>query len=137
MLNCKLSEHFVNPRNIGIIDEPSYVVLVGDPSCGDKSEIFLQVKGSQIIDIKYKAYGCSASIATASIISEYVKGKNIEDIKELDDKLTIELLGELEPNQSHCINYAKNFVSLCSNPAQYDIKGIERKYLIETSEYYE
>ncbi|HTG71063.1 MAG TPA: iron-sulfur cluster assembly scaffold protein [Candidatus Udaeobacter sp.] len=114
MYNAIISEHFMSPRNIGELEMPDERIKIGNPICGDTIHVGIELKEDLIFDIKYKAYGCAASIATASIFSEYVKGKTLQQIRDtpLADKET--MLGELEPNQMHCYEILLElFHSMC------------------------
>jgi nitrogen fixation NifU-like protein len=99
-------EHFNNPRNIGIISEPSVLVQVGEPSCGDALLLSLKIEDDRIADVKYKIYGCGAAIATASVASEMVKGMTLEAVLEITDQMIADALDGLPPEKMHCSNMA-------------------------------
>lgn len=129
MFNDIICEHFMKPRNIGELENPDYVVEIGNPICGDTIHMFLQVEEKRIINVSYKAYGCSTSIATASIISEIIKGKEFEELASITRDEVIEWLGDLEPSQYHCIDIGFSILSECANPTQ---KSLEKKeFLVE------
>ncbi|MEC0231020.1 iron-sulfur cluster assembly scaffold protein [Paenibacillus alba] len=115
MYNAIISDHFMNPRNIGEIVQPDLAFRIGNPICGDTMHVCVTFHESQIKGIKYKAYGCAASIATASIFSEFVQGKAIAELSRMSQTGRRELLGELEPNQKHCLDILDElFDSLCT-----------------------
>jgi len=98
----KVMEHFMNPRNVGEIEDADGVGQVGNPVCGDIMAIYIKVKDDVITDIKFKTFGCGAAIATSSMITELVKGKTIEEALAITNK---DVAGELEglpPLKMHC-----------------------------------
>lgn len=99
-------DHFKNPRNIGIIEEPTAIIQVGDPSCGDTLLLSLKIKKDKIVDIKYKVYGCAAAIATSSIASEMAMGKTLNEALKIDEKAISKALGGLPGEKNHCSNLA-------------------------------
>jgi len=90
-------DHFRNPRNVGIIENPDVHIRVGDPTCGDSLELFVKVDEtvSTVIDISYLVYGCPAAIATSSVATEMMKGKGVSYCLALDDDDIVEALGAL------------------------------------------
>ena len=99
-------EHFMHPRNVGVIEDPDGVGKVGNPICGDVMEIFIKVKEGRIADIKFRTFGCGAAIATSSIATEMVKGKTLEEAMKLSRKAIADALGGLPANKMHCSNLA-------------------------------
>ena len=73
----KVMDHFMNPRNSGVIENPDGYGKVGSPSCGDVMEIFLKIEGDIIKDVKFRTFGCASAIATSSISTEMILEKNI------------------------------------------------------------
>ncbi len=110
MYTEKVMDHFSNPRNVGIIDNPTVLVQVGDPNCGDSLLMTLQIENNQIVDIKYKVIGCGAAIATASIATELVKGKTLDQALEITDDVIAAALDGLPPEKMHCSNLAASAV---------------------------
>jgi len=103
-------EHFMNPRNVGVIEDADGVGRVGNPICGDLMEMFIKVKDGHIEDIKFRTFGCGAAIATSSIATEMVKGKTLEEALRLSHKAVAEALGGLPPIKMHCSNLAADAV---------------------------
>jgi nitrogen fixation NifU-like protein len=97
-------DHFRNPRNLGELKDADVVVSEGSPACGDLITLYLKVdpKTKKITDIKFKSYGCASNIATASMMTEVVKGKTIEEAKKITWKEITEALGGLPPVKVHC-----------------------------------
>lgn len=106
MYTEKVLEHFKNPRNVGIISEPTVLVQVGEPSCGDALLLSLKIDNDRIVDVKYKIYGCGAAIATASVASEMVMGRPLDEVLTITDQMIAEALGGLPPEKMHCSNMA-------------------------------
>lgn len=103
-------EHFMNPRNVGVIESPDGVGKVGNPVCGDMMEIFIKVEDNRIADIKFRTFGCGAAIATSSIATEMVKGKTLKEAEELSNQAVAEALGGLPPIKMHCSNLAADAI---------------------------
>ncbi len=106
MYTEKVMEHFNNPRNIGVIKEPTVLVQVGEPSCGDSLLLSLKIENDHIVDIKYKVYGCGAAIATSSIATEMVKGMSLDAALQISEQTIADALGGLPPEKMHCSNMA-------------------------------
>jgi nitrogen fixation protein NifU and related proteins len=92
-INQKLLEHFRNPKNVGVIENADGFARVENPVCGDLTDIYIKVENNQIIDVKFKSFGCLVTIASASALSEAVKGKALDEI--LESKDPVEMLMEL------------------------------------------
>lgn len=98
----KVMDHFMNPRNVGTIENPDGYGKVGNPSCGDIMEIFLKIDNDIITDVKFRTFGCASAIATSSISTEMVLGKSIEEALNLTNKAVAEALGGLPAQKMHC-----------------------------------
>jgi nitrogen fixation NifU-like protein len=99
-------EHFMNPRNVGVIEDADGVGKEGNPVCGDLMEMFIKVKDNHIEDIKFRTFGCGAAIATSSMVTEMVKGKTLDEAMAISNKAVAEALGGLPPIKMHCSNLA-------------------------------
>lgn len=110
-MNEIIEEYFMSPRNIGVLENPDLQVNVGNPVCGDTIIMGVNIKDGKISEILFKAYGCSTSIATASLISEFLKTKSAEDLKILSREQVAEMLGELEPKERHCIDMGLELIN--------------------------
>lgn len=97
-------EHFMCPRNVGIIKDANGEGTIGDPGCGDSLCIYIKVKNNIIDDISFLVFGCPASIATSSMTTELVKGKTIEQALKLTEDDIINALGGLPEKKKHCSN---------------------------------
>jgi nitrogen fixation NifU-like protein len=102
LYNDKVMEHFRNPRNVGEMENPDGVGRVGDPVCGDVMELYIKVKDGIIVDAKFKTFGCAAAIATSSMVTDMVKGKNVEEALKISNKAVVEALNGLPPAKVHC-----------------------------------
>ena len=97
-------EHFTNPRNCGKMDDANAIATEGSPACGDQVSFFLKINDdTKIIEkISFLSYGCASNIATASVTTELVTGKHIDEAKKLDWKTVTEKLGGLPKVKEHC-----------------------------------
>jgi nitrogen fixation NifU-like protein len=98
----KVIQTFMNPKNVGKIDDADGMGKVGNPQCGDIMQIFIKVKDNIITDIKFLTLGCAAAIATSSITTEMVKGKTIDEALKITNKDVMSALGGLPPEKLHC-----------------------------------
>ena len=95
--------HYRDPQNFGRLQQPTKTSQSDNPLCGDMIVLDVIVKDNVVVDCKYEAHGCAVSIASASLLSEYSKGKSKEELLRLDKNFIIELLGiELSPNRLKC-----------------------------------
>lgn len=95
-------EHFRNPQNVGVIENPDGVGGVGDPDCGDYLKIYLKVANGIIKDIKFKVHGCGAAIASSSMTTVLAKGKPVMAAYTISEKNIMEALGGLPKEKEHC-----------------------------------
>ena len=103
MYSEKVMNHFEHPRNMGEIENPSGVGTVGNAKCGDIMRIFLDIDEDEIIrDVKFKTFGCGAAVATSSMATELVKGKNIQEALKVTNKAVMEALDGLPPVKVQC-----------------------------------
>ena len=98
----QVMDHFMNPRNMGEMDDASGVGTVGNAKCGDIMRIYIKVEGDVITDVKFKTFGCGAAIATSSKATEMVKGLTLAEAEKLTNKMVMEALGGLPPVKVHC-----------------------------------
>ncbi|MHC1575002.1 MAG: Fe-S cluster assembly scaffold protein NifU [Candidatus Methanogasteraceae archaeon] len=102
----KVMEHFMNPRNVGTVENPDGYGKVGNPVCGDIMEMFISVEDDTISDIKFRTFGCGSAIATSSMVTELAKGKHIDEAMEITRKDVADELDGLPPRKMHCSNLA-------------------------------
>ncbi len=98
----KVMDHFMNPRNVGEIDDASGVGTVGNAKCGDIMKVYLKIEDNIIKDAKFKTFGCGAAVATSSMATEMVKGKTVEEALKITNKAVMEALDGLPPIKIHC-----------------------------------
>ena len=110
MYTEKVMDHFMNPRNVGEIENASGVGTVGNAKCGDIMKMDIQVENGVIVDVKFKTFGCGAAIATSSMATEMVKGKTIEEALQLTNKAVAEALDGLPPVKMHCSMLAEEAI---------------------------
>ncbi|MEN3008185.1 iron-sulfur cluster assembly scaffold protein [Pseudothermotoga sp.] len=99
-------DHFKNPRNLGRIENADAEATEGSVACGDMMTVYLKIEDNRIVDIKFESYGCAANIATASMMTEVVKGLTLEEAKKITWRDIVERLGGLPPVKYHCSNLA-------------------------------
>ena len=98
----KVLDHFMNPRNVGIIEDADAVGRAGNPVCGDLMEMSIKVVDGTISDIKFRTFGCGAAIASSSMATEMIKGKTIGEALEISNRAIAEALDGLPPVKMHC-----------------------------------
>ena len=103
MYSEKVMDHFMNPRNVGEIENASGVGEVGNAKCGDIMKIYIKVDDNDVItDVKFKTFGCGAAIATSSRATEMVMGKTVDEALQITNEMVTEALGGLPPVKLHC-----------------------------------
>jgi len=100
----KVMEHFMNPRNVGEIENADGVGQEGNPICGDMMTFYIKVKDNRLDDVKFKTFGCGAAIAVSSMVSEMAKGKTLEEAMKITPRLVADELEGLPKNKYHCSN---------------------------------
>ncbi len=98
----QVMDHFMNPRNMGEMEDPSGVGTVGNAKCGDIMRIYIKVEDDVITDVKFKTFGCGAAIATSSKATEIVKGMTLAEAEKVTNKMVMDALGGLPPVKVHC-----------------------------------
>ena len=106
----KVMDHFLNPRNVGFMDNASGVGEVGNAKCGDIMKIYLKIEDDTIEDVKFETFGCGSAIASSSMATELIKGKKVEEALTLTNKAVIEALDGLPPVKVHCSVLAEEAV---------------------------
>ena len=100
----KVMEHFMNPRNVGEIENPDGVGEEGNPVCGDMMTFYIKVKDNRLEDVKFKTFGCGAAIAVSSMVSEMAKGKTLEEAMKITPRSVVAELEGLPKSKFHCSN---------------------------------
>jgi len=108
----KVLDHYENPRNVGSMDKNDKNVgtgMVGAPACGDVMKLQIKVKDNIVQDACFKTYGCGSAIASSSLVTEMVKGRTIEEVKEIKNMDIVEELA-LPPVKIHCSVLAEDAI---------------------------
>ena len=119
----KVMDHFRNPRNVGVIEDADGVGEVGNPVCGDIMKIYLKIENDIIVDVKFETFGCGSAIASSSMATEMIKGKNIHEAMALTNKAVAEALDGLPAHKLHCSVLAEEAVKSAVKD-YYDKNGI-------------
>jgi nitrogen fixation protein NifU and related proteins len=108
----KVIDHYENPRNVGTLDKNDATVgtgLVGAPACGDVMKLQIKVEDGVIKDAKFKTFGCGSAIASSSLITEWVKGKTLEEAQTIRNTAIAQHLA-LPPVKIHCSILAEDAI---------------------------
>ena len=98
-----VKEHFINPKNVGSIDDADAVGEVGSLACGDALKLYLKIDDNGMIeDAKFQTFGCASAIASSSVLTELLKGKSVKDAEKISNKDIAEALGGLPKEKMHC-----------------------------------
>ena len=98
----KVMEHFLNPQNVGVIEDADGVGEVGNAKCGDIMKMYLKIDNELISDVKFETFGCASAIASSSMATEMIKGKPVAEAMLLTNKAVAEALDGLPPHKMHC-----------------------------------
>lgn len=127
----KVMEHFVNPHNVGKIEDADGVGEVGNAKCGDIMKMYLKIENDIITDVKFNTYGCASAIATSSIATDMIKGQPISEALRLTNKAVVEALDGLPAVKIHCSVLAEQAIKAAvkdyydKNGIKYDAKEFE------------
>jgi nitrogen fixation NifU-like protein len=102
MYSPQVAEHIANPRNVGELDQPSGIGDVTNEVCLDRIKLTVRIEGEKLVDAKVKASGCPPTIAAASVLTELIIGRSIQQLHLLTRKDVTDALGHLPPAKSHC-----------------------------------
>lgn len=116
-------DHFMNPRNVGEIENADGIGEVGNAKCGDIMKIYLKIDGDVITDVKFETFGCGSAIASSSIATEMVKGKTLGEALSLTNKQVVDALGGLPAHKLHCSVLAEEAIKSAIKD-YYDRRGI-------------
>ncbi|MED9969237.1 MAG: Fe-S cluster assembly scaffold protein NifU [Ruminococcus sp.] len=98
----KVMDHFLQPRNLGTIENADGVGEVGNAKCGDIMKMYLKIDDDIITDVKFETFGCASAIASSSMATELIKGQRVEDAMQLTNKAVAEALDGLPAYKMHC-----------------------------------
>ncbi|MDR7870048.1 MAG: Fe-S cluster assembly scaffold protein NifU [Tissierellaceae bacterium] len=129
MYTEKVMDHFMNPRNVGEIQDADGVGEVGNAKCGDIMKMYLKIDNDVIEDVKFKTFGCGSAIASSSMATELIKGKTINEALEVTNKAVAEALDGLPPIKMHCSVLAEQAIKSAlldySKKNNVEIQGLE------------
>ena len=135
----KVMQHFMNPHNVGEIEDADGVGEIGNPVCGDMMTFYIKVKDNRIEDVKYKTFGCGAAIAVSSMASDMVKGKTLQEALTVTPAMVALELEGLPKNKMHCSNLGsqalKKAIRNYAINNKIEISGLTDKEEIEEDEH--
>jgi len=121
----KVMDHFLHPRNVGVIADADGVGEVGNAKCGDIMKIYLKFdKDQNVQDVKFETFGCGSAIASSSMATEMIKGKPLDQVLTLTNKAVTEALDGLPAHKLHCSVLAEEAIKAAVKD-YYDKNGIE------------
>ncbi len=98
----KVMDHFLHPRNVGVIEDANAIGEVGNAKCGDIMKMYLKIKDDIVEDVKFETFGCGSAIASSSKATEMIKGKPLSGVRNLTNKAVTEALDGLPAHKIHC-----------------------------------
>jgi len=110
--SLKVLDHYENPRNVGSFSNGDVTIgtgIVGAPACGDVMKLQIKVEEGIIVDARFKTYGCGSAIASSSLVTEWVKGKTLDQAGKITNSLIAEELA-LPPVKIHCSILAEDAI---------------------------
>ncbi len=116
-------DHFMHPRNVGVIENADGVGQVGNAKCGDIMKIYLKIENGIIADVKCETFGCGSAIASSSMATEMIKGKPIADALALTNDAVAQALDGLPAHKMHCSVLAEEAIKSAMKD-YYDRSGI-------------
>lgn len=102
----KIVDHFTTPRHVGELSPCDVEAFVGNPVCGDQIHLYARVNDGRIEECHFLAYGCAASLATASILCDEVRGLTLDRLLQIQESDVVAMVGGLTPTQKHCATIA-------------------------------
>ncbi len=127
----KVMDHFMNPRNMGEVENANAIGEVGNPSCGDMMKLFLRINDEGIIeDASFKTFGCGAAIASSSMATELLKGVKVEDALKMTNEAIVDALEGLPPSKIHCSVMAEEGIETALKD-YYKRKGLDEAIVDE------
>ena len=106
----KVMDHFMNPRNVGHIENADGIGEIGNAKCGDIMKIYLKIENDTIVDAKFETFGCGSAIASSSMATELIMGKPVSQALELTNKAVVEALDGLPAHKMHCAVLAEEAI---------------------------
>lgn len=125
----KVMDHFMNPRNVGVLEDANAVGEVGNAVCGDIMKMYLKIENGIVEDVKFQTFGCGSAIASSSMATEMIKGKPIEDVLKITNKAVAEALGGLPKVKLHCSVLAEQAIK-AALADYYQRQGIDPELIV-------
>jgi nitrogen fixation NifU-like protein len=148
-LNEKIKEHFRNPQNVGEIENPEGMGAINNPVCGDTTKLYLRIKNGVVEDAKFLSFGCAVTIASASVFTEKIKGKEVsklflgtdEEVVQRLMNLIESELGEIPPIKLHCPPatvqvFLESISGYLEKEGKTDLSSKAKTLIPQISEYY-
>ena len=120
----KVMDHFLHPRNVGVIEDANAIGEVGNAKCGDIMKMYLKIEDDIIRDVKFETFGCGSAIASSSMATEMIKGKPLSEAMKLTNAAVAEALDGLPAHKLHCSVLAEEAIKSALKD-YYDKNGIE------------
>ncbi len=98
----KVMDHFLHPRNVGVIEDADGIGEVGNAKCGDIMKMYLKIEDGVVEDVKFETFGCGSAIASSSMATELIKGQPLSEVRKLTNKAVAEALDGLPDYKMHC-----------------------------------
>ena len=98
----KVMDHFLHPRNVGVLEDANAVGEVGNAKCGDIMKMYLKIKDGVVEDVRFETFGCGSAIASSSMATEMIRGKPLSEVRTLTNKAVTEALDGLPAHKIHC-----------------------------------
>ncbi len=95
-------DHFLHPRNVGVIEDANAIGEVGNAKCGDIMKMYLKIRDGIVVDVKFETFGCGSAIASSSMATEMIKGKPLSEVRKLTNQAVTEALDGLPTHKIHC-----------------------------------
>ena len=108
----KVMDHFMNPRNVGSIENADGIGEVGNAKCGDIMKIYLKIENDILVDVKFETFGCGSAIASSSMATEMIIGKSIHEALALTNQAVCEALDGLPAHKVHCSVLAEEAIKM-------------------------
>ena len=109
-----LLDHYRNPHNYGQVEDPTSKILEYNPVCGDTVQMTVKIEDGRLSDVKFIGRGCSVSQGTASMLTDHVKGKTVEEVKKITPEDVLGMLGlSLGPSREKCALLSLNTLHKC------------------------